>query len=591
VPGGLWTIAIDPLSAWFLLILCCVGAPATIYGASFLGVERGRRPVAVAHALLALLLAAMIVALAARAVVLFMLAWETMALSAFLLIMFEGEQREVRRAGLLYLVMTHLGALALLGMFLVWGGTGPDLTFHSLALAAPGLPWGGAVILLLALIGFGGKAGVVPFHVWVPGADAAEPSHVSAVLSGVMLNMGIYGLLRVLSLIGPPPVWFGWTLTGLGLMSGILGVLWALGERDLKRVLAYSSVENLGIILLGMGVGVLGLAYGHPAVALLGFTGALLHALNHALFKSLLFLGAGAVLRATGTRVLDELGGLGRQLPWTALAFGLGAVAIVGLPPLNGFVSEWVAVQGLLLGAQQTGPLALLVLGVAGVGLIGALALACFSRAVGSVFLGQPRRPRPAVRDDRSLVGPMLVLAGFCVIAGLVPALAVDPAMAVVGPTLITGGLAQAEVVSAISGTALMVSGVWALLLAVGALAWLLRRRATRVRTPFAAPTWGCAYANPAPRMQYTAGSFATPLLMVFGRIAAPKVERTATSLRTRSGDRVLTGLIRPLWRRTRVVAAAFRPLQQGPVTRYLQYVVVTVLLLLAALFASIRMP
>jgi hydrogenase-4 component B len=170
-----------------------------------------------------------------------------------------------------------------------------------------------------------------------------------------MLKMGIYGLLRVLSLIGPPPVWFGWTLTGLGLMSGILGVLWALGERDLKRVLAYSSVENLGIILLGMGVGVLGLAYGHPAVALLGFTGALLHALNHALFKSLLFLGAGAVLRATGTRVLDELGGLGRQLPWTALAFGLGAVAIVGLPPLNGFVSEWVAVQGLLLGAQQTG--------------------------------------------------------------------------------------------------------------------------------------------------------------------------------------------------------------------------------------------
>jgi hypothetical protein len=185
----------------------------------------------------------------------------------------------------------------------------------------------------------------------------------------------------------------------------------------------------------------------------------------------------------------------------------------------------------------------------------------------------------------------MLVLAGFCVIAGLVPALAVDPAMAVVGPTLITGGLAQAEVVSAISGTALMVSGVWALLLAVGTLAWLLRRRATRVRTPFAAPTWGCAYANPEPRMQYTAGSFATPLLMVFGRIAAPKVERSATSLRTRSGDRVLAGLVRPLWRRTRVVAAAFRPLQQGPVTRYLQYVVVTVLLLLAALFASIRMP
>jgi hydrogenase-4 component B len=591
LPGGPWDFGLDGLTAWFLLTVLGVGACGGVFGLGYLAPERGHRSVAWAHALYALLVVALAGVVTARAMVPFLAAWEVMAVSAYVLVMFEHDRLEVRRAGFIYIALTHVSTLALLAMFAALSVHADGRTFAALGAGNQLESSALTLALLFALVGFGLKAGAVPLHFWLPGAHAAAPSHVSAVLSGVMLNMGIYGLLRVLSLIGPPPVWFGWALGGLGLVSGVLGVLWALGERDLKRVLAYSSVENLGIILLGMGVGVLGLAYGHPAVALLGFTGALLHALNHALFKSLLFLGAGAVLRATGTRVLDELGGLGRQLPWTALAFGLGAVAIVGLPPLNGFVSEWVAVQGLLLGAQQTGPLALLVLGVAGVGLIGALALACFSRAVGSVFLGQPRRPRPAVRDDRSLVGPMLVLAGFCVIAGLVPALAVDPAMAVVGPTLITGGLAQAEVVSAISGTALMVSGVWALLLAVGTLAWLLRRRATRVRTPFAAPTWGCAYANPEPRMQYTAGSFATPLLMVFGRIAAPKVERSATSLRTRSGDRVLAGLVRPLWRRTRVVAAAFRPLQQGPVTRYLQYVVVTVLLLLAALFASIRMP
>jgi hydrogenase-4 component B len=501
--------------------------------------------------------------------------------------MFEGEQREVRRAGLLYLVMTHLGALALLGMFLVWGGTGPDLTFHSLALAAPGLPWGGAVILLLALIGFGGKAGVVPFHVWVPGADAAEPSHVSAVLSGVMLNMGIYGLLRVLSLIGPPPVWFGWALGGLGLVSGVLGVLWALGERDLKRVLAYSSVENLGIILLGMGVGVLGLAYGHPAVALLGFTGALLHALNHALFKSLLFLGAGAVLRATGTRVLDELGGLGRQLPWTALAFGLGAVAIVGLPPLNGFVSEWVAVQGLLLGAQQTGPLALLVLGVAGVGLIGALALACFSRAVGSVFLGQPRQPRPVAQDDWGLVSPMLALAGLCVLFGTVPALVVQPAMLVVR-TIVGDSVDAAAVDSPLLGAGLFGPMVLLASLAVaGGLIWSVRRRITGLRASRNEPTWSCAYAHPAPRMQYTAASFTSPLRLAFGmqRRAAPVSD--PGHFAGAVGDRVLAGMW-PLWYRIKAVAAVFRPLQQGPITRYLQYIVLTVLVLLGSLFVSL---
>ncbi len=591
LPGGPWLFGLDALSAWFLLPVLGVGACAGVFGIGYLAAERAHRSIAAAHALFALLQVALIGVVTAQAMAPFLASWEVMAVSAYLLVMFEHHQAEVRRAGFIYIALTHVSTLALLAMFAALSVHSESRSFASLGAGNQLASSARTLALLFALVGFGLKAGAVPLHFWLPGAHAAAPSHVSAILSGVMLKMGIYGLLRVLLLLGAPPAWFGWALFGVGLGSGILGVLWALGERDLKRVLAYSSVENVGIILLGMGVGVLGLAYGHPALALLGFTGALLHALNHALFKSLLFLGAGAVVRATGTRVLDELGGLGRDMPWTALAFGVGAVAVVGLPPLNGFVSEWVAVQGLLEGVLQPGPLALLVLGLAGLGLIGALALACFSRAAGVVFLGQPRRPHPAVRDDWGLVGPMLVLAGSCAIIGAIPAVAVDPALAVAGLVVSAAGVAPGAVVVAVSGAAVGLSGLWGLLLGIALFAWAMRRRVTSNRLPAAGPTWGCAYARPMPRMQYTAGSFVTPLLAAFGQIAAPAIERTATSFRTHSDDRVLYRLVRPLWVRTRAIATAFRPLQQGPVTRYLQYVVVTVLLLLAALFLSIRLP
>jgi hydrogenase-4 component B len=432
------------------------------------------------------------------------------------------------------------------------------------------------------------KAGVVPMHFWLPGAHAAAPSHVSAVLSGVMLKMGIYGLLRVLNLLGSPPAWFGWTLFGLGLVSGVLGVLWALGQHDLKRLLAYHSVENIGIILLGMGVGVLGVVYGHPVVALLGFMGALLHTLNHALFKSLLFLGAGAVVRATGTREIDRLGGLARRMPLTALAFGIGSVAIVGLPPLNGFVSEWVVAQGLLRGVQSSMLPALVALGIAGLGLIGGLALACFSRVTGGVFLGRPRGPEAEVRDEPGLVVPMLALAMLCIVLGAYPAIAVRPAVVVVG-TIVAGrtdGMTDAG--SVVAGALSTLGALGALLAAVVLLLWYLRQRASRFHEPAIGMTWGCAYGRPDSRMQYTASSFSAPMLRAFGAVAAPRVKRDATSLSTDTGDLVLTRVAAPLWERVRAAAEMLRPLQQGRITRYLQYIVLTLVLLLGALFAAI---
>lgn len=592
VPGGPWVIAIDPLAGWFLVLVGLAGAAAMSYGIRYLAHERAHRPVAVAHALVAVLLAAMVMVVVAHAAVLFLVAWEIMAVSAYFLIMFEGDRAEVRRAGLIYLVLTHTGTLALIAMFLVWGRTGPDLTFQSLAAAAPGVPWGGGLVLLLALVGFGVKAGVVPLHFWLPGAHAAAPSHVSALLSGVMLKMGIYGLLRVLSLLGPAPAWFGWTLFGLGLGSGILGVLWALSQHDLKRVLAYSSVENIGIILLGMGVGVLGMAYGQPVVAVLGFTGALLHTMNHALFKSLLFLGAGAVVHATGTRVMDQMGGLGRRMPLTALAFGVGSVAIVGLPPLNGFVGEWVAVQGLLHGAQSQGLLALVVVGVAGLGLIGALALACFSRIVGGVFLGQPRGRDSTGGDEFGLIAPMALLAVLCLLLGVFPALAVGPAGTVV-QTLVRGsGPAVRDAASGLRVALPALGALAAVVVGLVALTWCLRWWGGRFREPHHGPTWRCAYALPGSRMQYTASSYSAPILHAFASLAAPRIDRGGGALTTNPKDRVLTALVLPLWKRVRSAAETLRPLQEGRITRYLQYMVLTVLLLLGALFVSIvRQP
>ena len=584
LPGGPWVIGVDPLSAWFLLMLSLVAGAATVYSVPYLAAEREHRPVTAVHVLLAVFLAALVGVFTARAAMLFLVVWEVMALSAFLLIVFEHEVDEVRRAGVLYFVLTHAGTAALLVMFLLWGRTAPDFTFSSLAAATPSLARGGAVILLLALFGFGVKAGMFPVHVWLPGAHAAAPSHVSALLSGVMIKTGIYGLLRVLALVGPPPPWWGWTVLLLGLASALLGVLWALAQHDLKRLLAYHSVENIGIILLGLGLGGLGAAYRVPGLALLGLTGALLHTLNHALFKSLLFLGAGAVVRATGTRDLARLGGLARAMPRTAAAFLVGSLAIVGLPPLNGFVSEWILLRGALTAAGGAGPVRFAGLAAAAFGLVGALALACFARIGGTVFLGQSRSGEGvrAVDPPPGMRLGLGVLAAGCVLLGLAPGAALTAAgrVAATLSALVPAGAAS-EVLAPRSLQVLTAFGLG--IVALGGALWFLRATAPGGR-PAWMPTWGCAFAAPSARMQYTASSFSAPLLATFPSVAVPEAVREAGEFRTIPTDRVLRGVAEPLWRRVRSAALALRPLQQGRVTTYLQYIVWVVLALLGYL-------
>lgn len=587
-PG--WTptsaaFALDALSSWFVIIILGVGATAAAYGVRYLAVGRLSGRAGTAHLLLAILLSALVGVVTARTVVAFLASWEVMAITAYLLVVTEHERIEVRRAGLVYLILTHLSTIALLGMFAAWTGGATDASFPELAAAAAANRVPVSLVLLLALVGFGIKAGTVPGHFWLPGAHAAAPSHISAILSGVMLKSGIYGLLRVLSLIGPPPAWWGWTVLLLGLASAILGVLWALAQHDLKRLLAYHSVENIGIILMGLGLGALGVTFHHPALAVLGFTGAVLHTLNHALFKSLLFLGAGAVVRASGTSKLDQLGGLARAMPGTAWAFLVGAIAIAGLPPLNGFVSEWVIFRGLFAAGGTSGALRVASATAVGLALTGALALACFTKLHGVLFLGTPRGGTPVEpRADRGLVGPQLVLAAACITIGLLPFLVI-PAALRTAAVVLRAPIAPAEVAE-LSGVAGRVSLLALGLVGLSIVIWQLRLFGRGPRVASLGKTWACAFPVASGRMQYTASSYAANLLTNFRPF--PGIERVAGpgSFHVHASDPVFDWVSRPVWRWVQGTARHLRRHQTNRIRRFLLYVILVLVGLLCYLWA-----
>jgi hydrogenase-4 component B len=571
-PSAAAGFSLDPLSAWFTIVTLGPGAATAAYGAGYLAPVRPARRVGVAHLLLAILLAALTGVVTAETTVTFLVSFEVMAVSAYFLVVFDHEEEQARQAGLLYLVLTHLSIIALLGMFAAWGGAAPGVTFADLAAVARAGQAPVALVLLLALIGFGVKAGMVPAHFWLPGAHAAAPSHVSALLSGVVLKSGVYGLLRVLSLIGTPPAWWAWTVLLLGLASAVLGVVWALAQHDIKRLLAYHSVENIGIIFMGLGLGALGLVYDRPVIALFGFTGAVLHSLNHALFKSLLFLGAGVVGRVAGSREIDQMGGLFRVIPRTAWAFVLASLAIVGLPPLNGFVSEWVIFRGLLEAGNAGSSLRVASAAVAGLALTGALALACFTKLFGVVFLGNARGQAPAAPDaEFGLVAPQAALALVCIGIGLFPAVVVPSALRAASAVLGGGTPPSAGAALLSAGTA-TISLVAVSLLLLAAAIWGLRalgRPPAVVRN-----TWSCGYEPVTSRMQYTASGYAASLLGAFGPLSGSRVVAEPGSLEVHAADPILDHIGRRLWGWIRRSANSLRRLQMGRMLWYLLYVI-----------------
>ncbi len=581
-PGGPWEFGLDALSAVLVLAIAITGGAAAVYAHRYAGDDREHVVRWPQQSLIAFLLAAMWMVVAARAIVPFLVSWEAMAVLSYFALVAEHEHADVRRSGLIYLVATHTGTLALFAMFAVWLQPASSWTFAALAAAAPKLPHAGAIVLVLALVGFGFKAGFVPLHFWLPPAHSAAPTPVSALLSGVVIKLGVYGVLRVLLLVARAPAGWGWLVLGIGIASGVLGVLWALAQHDIKRLLAYHSVENIGIIFMGVGVGALGAAYGSPTIALLGYAGAVLHTLNHALFKTLLFLGAGAVYRATGTRDIEALGGLARRMPLTWLSFAIGSAAIIGIPPLNGFVSEWLVYRGLFTAAYTDGMLRLAVVGVPALALIGGLALACFAKASGVMFLGTPRsREAEAAREVApSMWWSMLVVAAACVAIGVLPILGVVPAARAAAE--IAHAADQSVLAPALSG-AWAVSGVAAAVILVFGLMWLLRRFVSE-RQVRESETWGCGYSTPSPRMQYTASSFAAPLVSLFGRASGVRVHRTAHALHTEPFDLVLDRVALPAWNVVHRAAQRLRPIQQGRLHWYVLYVLAALLAMLVYL-------
>ena len=581
MPGGGWALGIDALSAVFVLTVLVIGALCAIFGAHDVGDDpsHGTSPL-----FFALLIDALALVVTARTTVAFLTTWEVMAIVSYLLVVTHHESADVRRAGLIYLVATHTATLALFAMFALWQSDAASGTFAALAGAGASLsPGVVAVILMLALVGFGVKAGLVPLHFWLPPAHASSPADVSAVMSGLVIKMGIYGLLRVMLLLGGAPAWWGWLMLTLGIVSGVLGVLWALAQHDMKRLLAYHSVENIGIIAIGIGTGVLGMTHGAPVVAALGFAGAVLHTVNHALFKSLLFLGVGAVYRVTGTRNMEALGGIARLMPVTWLAFVVGAAAIIGVPPFNGFVSEWLVYQSMFHSGLASDQLHLVLLGIPALALIGGLALACFAKVAGVVFLGTPRSPAALDARERGAgaLTPMLLLAAACVTIGMLPSLG----LSLVEPAARELSMARGSIIPlGVRESAWTIALVTGAMVLGAALLWHARTVLTRRRGVRHASTWGCGYPLPTARMQYTASSFAAPLLSIFGRLSSVEIEQTATTLHTHPVDPVLDRAASPLWNTVRRGALRFRGIQHGRLHLYLLYVLGALVGLLAYL-------
>ncbi|AMV73057.1 Ech-hydrogenase-related complex, NuoL-like integral membrane lipoprotein subunit [Desulfuromonas sp. DDH964] len=341
VPAGVFALRLDPLAAWFVLPIALLGICCALFGASYLRGEGKSRSLAPHWFHYNLLLAAMLLVATAANAVLFLAAWEIMTLTSFFLVAWDHRHTEARQAAWLYLLAAHCGLMLLLALFLEAGVYCGSFNFAAFTPLGQLPAANAAGFFLLALFGFGVKAGLLPLHIWLPDAHPAAPSHISALMSGVLVKTGIYGLLRILTLLPPAPAWWGWLLAGLGGLGALYGIALACLQQDIKRCLAYSTIENVGIIFLGLGFGLVAQAQGHPAIALLAFAGGMLHIWNHALFKGLMFLGAGALVHATGTRNMNRMGGLLRRMPLTGLLWIGGSLAISALPPLNGLISEW----------------------------------------------------------------------------------------------------------------------------------------------------------------------------------------------------------------------------------------------------------
>lgn len=585
---GTFSLAIDALSAYFLLGILIVSLFGTIYGYEYMKNQPDSEST---WFFLGLLVASMMGVVTARNGLLFLIFWEIMSLSSFLLVGFENKKQEVRTASLIYLVAAHIGAAFLILFFaLLWVKTG-SLNFIDIKNLSASTSYID-LLFCLAVIGFGAKAGFIVLHVWLPEAHPAAPSHISAIMSGVMVKIGIYGILRVLMLLGVVHTWWGWMLIIIGAASGIFGVLFTLVQRDLKKLLAYSTVENIGIITMGIGMGILGISYNIQPLIIMGFGGSLLHIINHSLFKSLLFLAAGSVLHGTGTKDIEQLGGLFKKMPWTGTGFLVGSVAISGLPPLNGFISEYLIYLGAFHALTGEGRIltVLSVIIIISLAIIGGMVLLSFTRAFGITFLGRLRNDKiEHIHESGYLMRfSMMAMAAGCfmtsilspyILQGLFPVIKLIAHPIIIDTKLF---LSLKQLISNL----VIIFICFSLVIAFTSLIFYKLRNTRNSRQT---ETWGCGYPQITPRMQYTALSFSKPVTDLFTILLPVKRKHDkvsglfpeSSSVTTSTPDVFYSSFLRPFFALIEKVLFRFKWIQHGNLQLYVLYITATLIGLL----------
>jgi len=582
-------IVIDGLSAWFILIINFTSLTGVFYGSGYLKAYLNTGSKLTLHwSLFILFHLSMVWVCMLQNGFAFLLAWEIMSLTSMLLIIFDHHKGQTLKAGINYLVQMHISVVFLtIGFIWVYSYTG-SFSFEAIRyfFAKENNIW----LFLLFFAGFGLKAGFIPLHSWLPHAHPAAPSHISGVMSGVIVKLGIYGIFRMISLLHTDFLILGEIILSLSVLTGIYGILNAAVHRDFKKMLAYCTIENIGIIGIGIGIGLIGIGNGSQIMCFLGFGGALLHVLNHSLFKSLLFFAAGSVYQQSHTRDMEKLGGLIKSMPRTASVFLIGALAIGGLPPFNGFVSEFIIYTGLLEGIQSgsISQTILLVLSLAGLGIIGGLSVLTFAKTFGTIFLGQPRTVLPHKPQEVSgwMLIPQYVIIAVMLSVALVPQFY----MQIIENSLniLTPDYHGSSVIAGVSSTITGISFYALLFTGIVAVIWIVRLRVMKSRIERRDVTWGCGYTAVGSRQQYTGKSFSKPLGKIFNFLLIekkqyPEIEKgeifpTRRSYVSHYHDFFERNIIQPFTRRLNWSVNYFSFIQNGRIQSYVLYGIVFIL-------------
>ena len=595
-----FSLLFDPLSLFFLAVIALVSVPSAVYSIGYLRGSYSRGGTILAWSLMVAFVLSMALVVTAGNAFLFLVAWELMSLLSYFLVVFDHKHEKSVRAGTIYIVMTHIGTAFITAAFLIiykYAGSFDLSAFKQACLLMPDNVKN--LVFIFLLIGFGTKAGIVPLHIWLPYAHPQALSHISSIMSGVMIKTAIYGMVRfIIFILGVNSLWWGNLVLVLAVVSCLVGVIYALMEHDLKKLLAYHSVENIGIILLGVGASMVFIKMGNPVLAVFALCAGLYHLINHAVFKGLLFLGAGAVYKATGTRNMEDLGGLIKLMPWTAATFLVGAMAISALPPLNGFVSEWLTLQAFFLGALAvTGSYKIfLSLCAAMLALTGGLAASCFVKAFGVTFLAMPRsaHAREAKEVSLSMKSALVAMSIFTVMLGLAASLVIKVLVVVSGCAtgVDTAGMnftLNNFTLAPQAGTYLSVPLIALALIFVFGAAWALA--GTGRKRVCEGKTWGCGYYNLDSRTEYTATAFSKPFRIAFSFFLLPytkteKIRESFYHVKSFKYEVFTTPVFRryiyePALNVIVKTAQAMRRIQPGSIHVYIAYIFITILALI----------